>query len=113
LLAGGNGQALAAFGAAALEDLTPLVRAHAHEEPVGLRSAPAVRLERTFHRLKSPVSIPVKMLCNGQKQAGKLEFYRTLIRAVNEAQAESGLFPLVLGCAENRVLQSRPPRDRA
>jgi hypothetical protein len=52
----GNREALAAFGAAPLEHLTPILGAHAHEEPVGLRAPPTVWLERTLHGVKSPAT---------------------------------------------------------
>lgn len=49
----GDREALSALRAAPLEHLTALLGAHAHEEPVGLRAAAAVWLERTLHGVES------------------------------------------------------------
>ena len=47
-------EALAALGAATLQNLPALLRAHAHEEPVGLRAAAAIRLKRALHGSRYP-----------------------------------------------------------
>ena len=45
-----DAQLVAALRAAAAEDITPIGRAHAFAEPMGLHLMPNIRLVRSFHR---------------------------------------------------------------
>jgi hypothetical protein len=62
LLLGRNREALAAFGAAALENDAPVLCMHAHQESMGLTAALPVGLKRTFHRK----SLGKRENCNGR-----------------------------------------------
>ena len=52
-------EALAALGAAALQDVTAVLRGHAHQEAVGAATAPAIRLKRAFalHDARNPCKL--------------------------------------------------------
>ena len=69
ILSSADGQALAAFGAPALEDDAPILTGHPHEKTVNATAAAAIGLKRTLHLLRLPTGDETPILTHSGLQS--------------------------------------------